>query len=476
MTRPRVLVVDDKENIRHLLERILGVQFEVVLAADGDAAVVLLKSEAFDVVLSDIKMPGKDGLEVLRVAKAIAPATEVVLMTAFASVQSAVEAIRAGAFDYLPKPFDPDDALLKVERAAERKALKDRAEGLERDLLGRRRFGELMGKSEAMQRVFTLLEKAAGRDLSVLLLGESGTGKELAARAIHHGGRRKHEPFVPINCGALPGALIESELFGHRKGAFTGADSDRAGLMEEAGHGTVFLDEVGELPLALQVKLNRVLQERELRRVGETKSRKLEARVIAATNRDLPSAIAAGQFREDLYYRLNVFPIALPSLRNRKEDVPLLAQHFLDVARTRSTEGPRSISPETMRALLAYDYPGNVRELENIIERAVAVAESDLVERHDLPSEALGNAEVAGDAALRPVMTAIWSEGILAGTLSYRAALEQAQGAASAAFLEHLLAHTAGNVSLAAEQAGLARESLHRLLRRHGIEPARFRR
>jgi len=472
----RVLVVDDKDSVRHLLGRILEPRFEVAFAGDGLEAEAMLRAEAFDVVLSDIRMPGKDGLEVLRLTKTLAPSTEVVLMTAFASVQSAVEAIRAGAFDYLPKPFDPDEALLKVERAAERKALKDRAAGLERDLdelLGRARFGELMGRSEAMQRVFALLDKAAARDLTVLLLGESGTGKELAARAIHHAGSRRGEPFVPVNCGALPAALIESELFGHERGAFTGAERERAGLLEEAGRGTVFLDEVGELPLALQVKLNRALQERELRRVGGTAARRFEARVVAATNRDLAAAIAAGEFREDLFYRLNVFPIALPALRERREDVPLLAGHFLERERARAGQGPTGFRPEALRALLGYDYPGNVRELENVVARAAAVAEGELVELGDLPSGLAGEADAAARTAVG--LDALWGDEVAAGTLGYREALERSQGHASALYLTALIAHHRGNVSRAAEQAGLARESLHRLLRRHGIEPGRYR-
>ena len=467
--KPRVLVVDDKDNVRHLLARILGERMTVVLAVDGDDAEGRIRSEPFDVVLSDIRMPGKSGLEVLRLVKAVAPETEVVLMTAFASVQSAVEAIREGAFDYLPKPFDPDEALLKVERAAERKALRDRAAGLERDLqqalhlLGRSHFGDLMGRSEPMQRVFALLEKAAARDLTVLLTGESGTGKELAARAIHHNGPRSQQPFVPINCGALPDALMESELFGHRKGAFTGADSDRAGLLEEARGGTVFLDEIGELPLQLQVKLNRALQERELRRVGDTQVRRFEARVVAATNRDLLAAIAQNTFREDLYYRLNVFPIALPTLRERREDIPLLAQHFL----ARTAPALHGFAPDALRKLLSYDFPGNVRQLENVVARAAAVADGERIEAHDLPLE----------GETRPRTASSWGElfSTTSGLLPYREAMERVQHEASSLYLEAVLALHQGNVSKAAEAAGMARESLHRLLRRHAIDPARHR-
>ncbi len=466
----RILVVDDKASIRLLFTKLLSPRHEVIEAADGAEAVRRLSEERFDVVVSDVRMPGADGLEVMRVAKSADPALEVILMTAYASVQSAVEAIRAGAFDYLPKPFEPDEAVLRVERAAERKALRRRAADLEAALSERIRHGELFGRSTAMQAVFTLLDKAAQRDLTVLLLGESGTGKELAARAIHFEGPRRHEPFVTINCGALPAELIESELFGHVRGAFTGATADRPGLLEEAGAGTVFLDEIGELPLALQVKLNRALEQRELRRLGDNSPRPLRARVIAATHRALAAEARSGAFREDLYFRLAVFPITLPPLRERKEDIPLLAERFLARARVDMRGGPEGFQPEALRALIEHDWPGNVRELDNAVMRAAAVADGALVDVADLPPDVLATATHEDDTtgAGPPRMARI--------DLPYRQALEAAATRAGREYLDAMLRATQGNVSQAAERAGLARESLHRLLRRYGLDAADYRR
>jgi len=468
--RPRVLVVDDKDSLRELVARILAPRFEVVTARDGAEAIARLAAEDVDVVLSDMRMPGADGLEVLRVAKERRPDVEVVLMTAFASVQSAVEAIRAGAFDYLPKPFDPDEALLKVERAAERRALKVRARGLEAALGEATRVGELLGQSAPMKQVFALIDKAAQRDLTVLLQGESGTGKELAARAIHQASARREQAFVAVNCGALPHDLVESELMGHARGAFSGALRDKPGLLEEAGRGTVFLDEIGDLPLALQVKLNRVLQERELRRVGENAARPFLARVIAASHRDLAAEVARGAFREDLYFRLAVFRLRIPPLRERSDDIPLLARHFLARARVEAGAGPTSFRPEVMAALVAWGFPGNVRELDNAVRRAAAVADGPAVELEDLPPEILGHEGAEGaDAGADDDLDA-WLE------LPYREAMAEADRRAHARWLDRLFAAHAGNVSQAAARAGIARETLHRLARRFQVDPDAFRR
>jgi DNA-binding NtrC family response regulator len=463
--RPRVLVADDKESLRELLARVLADGYEVTVAEDGSRALALLRSESFDVVVSDIRMPGADGLEVLKAAHAVDPHLEVILMTGFATIKNAVDAIRAGAFDYLPKPFEHEDALMKVGRAVERKALRDRAMKLERALAERQgpagSFEGIIGLSPAMERVLPLLEKAARSDLTVLIEGESGTGKELAARAIHRRGPRRLEPFVAVNCGALPVDLIESELFGHVRGAFSGATADKRGLFEEAGRGTVFLDEIGELPLALQVKLNRALQEHELRRVGDTRVRPLEARVIAATNRKLTEAVAAGHFREDLYFRLAVFPLRLPPLRQRKADIPLLAEHFLARARQRASgAGPLGLKPEALRALLGYRWPGNVRELQNVIERAAVVAEGELVEKRDL---ALTRKKMPTSRAEISKLT--WAE------FSTRVEQKLARR-----YFRALLDDARGNVAEAATRAGMARESLHRLLRKYRIDAAKHRR
>jgi DNA-binding NtrC family response regulator len=328
--RARVLVVDDKENMLGLFSRILGEEYELTTAADGGRALSLVATQEFDVVVTDIKMPGADGFEVLAAVKSRSPDTEVVMMTGYASVQDAVEAMKRGAYDYLQKPFDPDAAALVVSRALERRRLKLQAQSLRRELEGVYSFHNIIGKSPQMREVFDLLEQAAGLDITVLLGGETGTGKELAARAVHYHSARKEKRFVPVNCGALPPDLVESELFGHARGSFTGATGDKAGLFAEADGGTIFLDEIGELPLPVQVKLNRVLQEKEIRRVGDNRAAKVDVRVIAATHRDLREETRTGRFREDLFYRLHVFPVRLPPLRERKEDIPLLAAHFLE--------------------------------------------------------------------------------------------------------------------------------------------------
>ncbi|HYG66120.1 MAG TPA: sigma-54 dependent transcriptional regulator, partial [Anaeromyxobacteraceae bacterium] len=357
-SRPRVLVVDDKENMLKLLDRILGERYDLTTASDGAAALERLAREPFDVVLTDIRMPGADGFAVLRAARAASPPPEVILMTAYAAVQDAVEAMRLGAYDYLQKPFDPDDVALVVARAAERKGRAPAAEE------AAPAFEGLVGRSAPWREAQRLLEQAAGIDITVLLLGETGTGKELAARALHARSPRAPRPFVPVNCGALPPELAESELFGHARGAFTGAVGARPGLFAEAEGGTIFLDEIGELPLPMQVKLNRALQEKEIRRVGESAPTKVDVRVVAATHRELRDEVKAGRFREDLFYRLNVFPVRLPPLRERAGDVPLLAAHFLAKHAAAFRRVLTGFEPEALAALERYPWPGNVRELE----------------------------------------------------------------------------------------------------------------
>jgi DNA-binding NtrC family response regulator len=387
MPLPRVLVVDDKENMLKLFAKILGDSYQVTTAGDGAKALALLGVEAFDVVVTDLRMPGADGLDVLRATKQRSPETEVVLMTAHASIQNAVEAIRQGAYDYLQKPFDPDAALLVVSRAAERKLLREQASTLRREIQTVYGFQNIIGKSPKMREVFVQIQQAAGLDITVLLLGETGTGKEMAARAIHYASARKDRSFVAVNCGALPSELVESELFGHARGAFTGAAGAKLGLFEEANGGTIFLDEIGDLPLAVQVKLNRVLQEREIRRVGDNSPTKVDVRVIAATHRDLKVEVSTGRFREDLFYRLHVFPIWMPPLRDRREDVPLLAAHFVSKHGQAYRRQVGAFDAEALRALVGYSWPGNVRELENVVERAVAVAVGTHATTHDLPVE-----------------------------------------------------------------------------------------
>jgi DNA-binding NtrC family response regulator len=461
MERARILVVDDKENIVKLFARILGDGYELTTAADGGRAISLVASQPFDVVVTDLKMPGADGFEVLRAVKARSPETEVIMMTAYATVGDAVEAMKQGAYDYLQKPFDPDDASLVVARALERKRLKEQAATLRREVEGVHSFHNLFGKSARMREVYTLLEQASQIDITVLLEGETGTGKELAARAVHYHSARKDHRFVPVNCGALPAELVESELFGHARGAFTGAAGMKRGLFEEAEGGTIFLDEIGELPLPVQVKLNRVLQEREARRVGDNAPIKVNVRVIAATHRELKAEVQAGRFREDLFYRLNVFPVVLPPLRERREDIPLLASHFLEKHAQVLGRPLTALDPDALRALIGYPWPGNVRELENAIERAVAVAQGPAIQLRDLPADVRGSQEGAIPAEQLARMP-------------YREAVDLARDRVTRDYLVALLRDLDGNVTKAAERAGMARESLHRLLKRHGVRSDDF--
>ena len=454
-SRARVLVVDDKENVVRLLARILAQEFEVETAGDGTRALALIATHVFDVVISDIRMPGADGIAVLHEIRRLHPETEVVLVTAFGSIPAAVEAMKQGAYDYLQKPFEPEQALLLVRRAAERKQLRAQARGLKAALEHAHRFEQLVAESRPMRDVVELVASAARSDVTVLVTGESGTGKEVVARAIHRASTRTDAPFVAINCGALPEALVEAELFGHGAGAFTGAAGARPGLFEEADGGTLLLDEVGELPLAMQVKLNRVLQERSIRRVGETRERTVDVRVIAATNVDLRAAVAAGGFREDLYYRLDVFAIQLPPLRMRKDDIPLLAQALLD--RHRRDGQAQGFSPEALAALVSHDWPGNVRELENAVLRALAVGAGPRIAPADL---GIGQDHTRGARPLE--------------SMSYRDVLESARDRATREYLVALMKDLGGNVTQAAERAGIERESMHRLLKRYGVRSDDF--
>ena len=459
--KPRVLVADDKENMLKLFAKILGSAYDLTTAPDGQRSISLIASQPFDVVVTDIRMPGADGFEVLQATKQHAPFTEVVMMTAYASVQKAVEAIREGAYDYIQKPFEPDDVSLVIARAVERKKLREQASNLQKELQSVFSFDNLLGKSPAMREVYGLIERASELDITVLVTGETGTGKELAARAMHHRSARRERRFVPVNCGALPPELVESELFGHAKGAFTGATAAKNGLFEEAQGGTIFLDEIGDLPLPVQVKLNRALQEREIRRVGENTPIKVDVRVIAATHRDLKAEVQAGRFREDLFYRLNVFPVRLPPLRERKEDIPVLAAHFLNKYAKAHQRQIEKVEPEALRALTGYSWPGNVRELENTVERAIAVSKGSNIGLPDLSAEVRGTQEGPLPADLLVKMP-------------YREAVDLARDRVSRDYLLALMREFYGNVTRAAERAGMERESLHRLLKRYGVRSDDF--
>jgi two-component system response regulator PilR (NtrC family) len=381
--------VDDERSLREFLEIFFRREgFDVVTAGHVDEALLAVESDDFDVVISDVQMPDRDGLELLRAVKELSPETVVIMITAFATTETAIEAMKQGAYDYITKPFKVDEVRLVVEKALEKVSLTAENQRL-RTELKTRRVRSLVGTSAAMQPVYELMTQVSATKTNVLVSGESGTGKELVARGIHEQSDRAEQPFVAVNCGAIPENLLESELFGHVKGAFTGAIQNKPGLFETADGGTLFLDEIGELPQSLQVKLLRVIQERIVRRVGGNDDHRVDVRIVAASNRDLQQEVAASRFREDLYYRLNVIQIVLPGLRERLEDVPLLVNHFAEKYARELEKPPVSFSEDAMAKILAYDYPGNVRELENIVERAVALARGEVAGLEVLPASLL---------------------------------------------------------------------------------------
>jgi len=381
----KILIVDDEQSMRDVLSIMLKrTGYAVTVASDAEEAIAEVGREIFDLVITDLKMPKGSGLDVLKAVKATAPETVVLVITAFASTESAVEAMKQGAYDFLTKPFQVDEVQLIIKNALEKHRLSSENELLKREMASQSSFARIIGKSEAMQKIFDMVRKVADTRSNVLICGESGTGKELIARAIHYHSVRSQFPIVTVNCSALPEQLLESELFGHMKGSFTGAVANKAGLFEVADGGTIFLDEIGETSLATQVKLLRVIQEREFRRVGGNQDVKVDVRIIAATNRDLEKAVADGAFREDLYYRLDVIPIRLPPLRERASDIPLLAQHFLEQLSRESGKTIPALTPEAMRILQAHEWRGNVRELENLIERIVAFYSGTPISEDDI--------------------------------------------------------------------------------------------
>ncbi|MFT6396774.1 MAG: two-component system response regulator PilR (NtrC family), partial [Bradymonadia bacterium] len=382
----RILIVDDERSMREFVSILMKKQgYEVEIADCAEQAFERIDQENFDLVLTDLKMPGASGLDVLAYQKERDPSTQVILMTAYASHDTAIQAMKAGATDYVTKPFKVEELLVQVEKALEIRALERENFYLKQRLADRTGLNRLVGRSTAMRRVYDMIMRVAPTRTTVLITGESGTGKELVAKAMHENSDRVRNNFVPVNCGAIPENLIESELFGHVKGAFTGAATDKKGLFEMADAGTIFLDEVGELPMSMQVKLLRVLQERAVKQVGAVKEKPLNIRVVAATNRDLKEMVDQGQFREDLYYRLNVIQLMIPSLRERREDLPLLIQHFLQKFADDLGKEMRGVERSAMDLLLSYPYDGNVRELENIIERAVTLEPGDMVTIESLP-------------------------------------------------------------------------------------------
>lgn len=384
--KPRILVVDDEESIREFLEIMLKKEnYEVTIAEDGLRAKEILTKKSFDMVISDMQMPNMTGIELLKYVKETYPDVVFMMITAFGTTETAVDAMKMGAYDYVTKPFKIDEVRLNIANALRSKNLETEVRVLKKELVKEYSFQNIIGNSAPMHAIFDLIKRVSQAPTNVLITGESGTGKEVVAKAIHYNGPLKDKPFVTINCGAIPENLMESEMFGHKKGSFTGAIVDKVGLFEVADDGTLFLDEVGELPLSIQVKLLRAIQERVIRRVGATEDLKIEVRIIAATNRNLEEMVNKGTFRQDLFYRLNVIGIRTPSLRERADDIPILANHFLKKYNEKLNKNITGISTEAMDILKSYNYPGNVRELENMIERTVALEAGSTILPESLP-------------------------------------------------------------------------------------------
>ncbi len=460
--RERILLVDDEENVLHFLGRLLeGEGYAVQAAQTASEAEALARGAPPDLAIVDLRLDGgADGMAVLHDLRGRAPDASVVMMTAFGSIESAVEAMRAGAYDYISKPFRAEEILRVVDRGLERRRLQREVARLRREVERRYHFANLIGRSPAMQSVFRQIEQVAASRGTVLIRGESGTGKELVAKAIHYNSDRRDRPFVVIDCAAIPDTLQESELFGHARGAFTGAVAAKRGLFEEADGGTLFLDEVGELRPPTQAKLLRALQDGSVRRVGETRTVHVDVRIIAATNKDVAEAVRAGGFREDLYYRLNVVAIHLPPLRERPEDIPVLAEHFLGPAAREAGRPARRMAPEALEALLAFPWPGNVRELENAIERAILFCQGEVVGREHLPPEVADHG-----AAIRV--------GLPPASLDLREVLGHVTREAERDLIRRALAQTRGNRTEAAKLLGISRRALIYKLKACGIGQGR---
>jgi len=440
-----VLIVDDDAAMRQMLLSLLRERgLPAAEAASADLALEKLRESEFGAVLSDVKMPGRSGIDLVGEVRRLRPETPVILMTAFGSIDAAVEAMRAGAYDYVTKPFEPESVLMTIERALERRALEEENRRLRRAVDRTASFGELIGQSPAMREIFALIRRVAHGRSSVLITGESGTGKELVARTLHYHGARAEKPFIPINCTAIPEGLLESELFGHVRGAFTGAHSAKRGLFEKANGGTLFLDEIGDLGLALQGKLLRALQDQEIRPVGATEAVKVDVRIVAATNKDLAAEIAAGRFREDLYYRLAVIPIHVPPLRERPEDIPALVDGFV---RKHAGGARRVVTQAALDRLAQRPWRGNARELENAIERALALSDAAEIGAAELPLGGAGGEDPADDA-----------EALLRRAGEERLSLRELDER----YIERILRLTGGNKVRAAAILGIDRKTLYR--------------
>jgi two-component system response regulator AtoC len=462
----RVLVVDDEQNLRHMLQTLLKREgYESVGVASVDGALKELEDRSYDIVITDLRMPGQSGLDLVDEVRRRNLGTTVVVMTAYGSRDIAIEAMKRGAYDYISKPFEADEIILLLRKAEERERLFRENQSLHKQIRAGGQepesgLGDLVAHSRQMLELFRTVRKIAEFKTTVLVGGESGTGKELIARAIHRLSPRSSNPFIAVNCGAIPDNLLESELFGHRRGAFTDANRDRKGLFEEASGGTLFLDEIGELPLGLQVKLLRVLQEGEIRRLGDSQDIKVDVRVVAATARDLSAEVGRGAFREDLFYRLNVFTLHLPALRERREDVPLLVEHFLARMNARMGLAVMGVTPEAMRLLVAHDWPGNVRELENSIERAIVLCEGSHIEVEALPER------------LRLVATAP-AAAPPSGPDDDNLSIKRASRRSEEALIRRALLKTRGNRTRAAELLEISHRALLYKIKEFGINVSR---
>ena len=455
----RILIVDDEQKIRRILSVLLQERrHQVAEAASGQEALDLAPDFQPDVVLLDVKMPGIDGIETLRRLLAEQAGVDVIMMTAYGTIRSAVEAMRSGAFDYLTKPFDNDELVMLIDRALEMRRLSSEVEALRGELEARYGFNEIVGISPRIQEVFHTMAKVARVDATVLITGESGTGKELVARALHRRSKRTQQPFVAVNCSAIPQTLVESEFFGHEKGAFTDARESRPGKFEQADGGTLFLDEAGDLALDAQAKLLRALQEQQVVRIGARTPRRVDVRVIAATNKDLEGEVRAGRFREDLYWRLNVVQIHLPALRERPQDLSLLLDHFLDRLNQELGLAVKSIAADSRRVLLDYHWPGNVRELENTLCRAMILCEGDVLKLTDLPDRVRG--ELGAGSSARPSDL---------DRLTLAAAVKEATERLERRLILSRLAANRGNRTATAESLGISRKTLFNKMRQYDL-------
>ncbi|MCP4723893.1 MAG: sigma-54-dependent Fis family transcriptional regulator [bacterium] len=446
----KILIIEDDGSVREsLIQLFLDEEYEIRDSGSGTEGLETLKEDSFDLIITDMKLGDISGLEVIERAKEIAPSTEIILITAYGTVETAVTAIKKGAYDYITKPFELDEILLTVERALEKKQMSDRISLFEKELKDKYKFEEIVASSEGMLRILKTITKICDTDSTVLVTGPSGTGKELIGKAIHYNSNRNEKPLVILNCGAIPENLHESELFGHKKGSFTGAEYDKKGLFEEAENGTIILDEIGELSGAAQVKLLRFLQNKEIRRVGENKSRIVDVRIIAMTNRDLQEEVRIKNFREDLYFRLNVIPIKIPPLLERKKDIDLLIEHFIDHYREKLHKPGLQISRRSISLLKSYNWPGNVRELENVIERSAILCEDNEISPEDLPFE------IAGDTINTEVL---------------RSDKELTLEDIEKQYIKDILVKVSGNRNRAADMLGISRATLFNKLKKYEIK------